>query len=172
MVNTAEEIYAWLDFFEPSHLSTSARQLNKTISDKLDKGQFQDVYKLIEDLQTIGKSSADILELSEILVESALAVYKMGNLNEALIMLKKAMDSFTPLSHYQAVSRWMLGVLQWNMPTQHNQAIINWEKCLRNFDQLARKADHNNNQDRRKWYLEKQSYMDLALHARIKENLS
>lgn len=172
LVCTVEEIYTWLDYFEPSHLPTSAHQLIKAISDKLERGHFQDVYKLIEDLQTIGKSSSDILELSEILVESALAIYKMGNLNEAINLLKKAIDSFTPLSHYQAVSRWMLGVLQWNMPTQHNQAIINWEKCLEIFDILARKADHNNKQDRRKWYLEKRSYMDQALNARINENLT
>jgi tetratricopeptide (TPR) repeat protein len=170
LVCTAEEIFTWLDHFEPSHLSTSASQLSKTITDRLERGHFQDVYKLIEDLQTIGRSSSDTLESSEILVESALALYKMGNLNETFTLLKKAIDSFTPLSHYQAVSRWMLGVLQWNMPTQHNQAIINWEKCLDNFDTLALKADHNNKQDRRKWYQEKRSYMEQALLAKINEN--
>ena len=172
LVCTAEEIYTWLDYFEPSHLSRSAQQMNNTILDKLEKNQFQDVYQLIQGLQALGKSSTDLLEHAEILVESGLAVYRMGNLNEAFNLLQKAVDSFTPESHHQAVSRWLLGMLQWEIPEKNKQAIISWKKCLENFDVLAHRADRQNQQTRVDWYRARRNSMALALDEKISEKLA
>ncbi len=172
MVCTAEEIYTWLDHFEPSHLSNAARQLNETLTEKLEKNQFQDVYKLIDDLQTLGRSSTDLLENAEILVECTLALYRMGNLNEAVRMMQKAIDAFTPQSHHQAVARWMLGILLWETTDKNPVAIMHWEKCLENFDELAHRADQANKQMRVSWYRKKRAIMARALSEKISEKLA
>ncbi len=169
---TVEETYTWLDHFEPSHLSNAARQLNETITDKLEKNQFQDVYKLIDDLQTLGRSSTDLLENAEILIECTLALYRMGNLNEAVRMLQRAIDAFTPQSHHQAIARWMLGILLWETNDKNPIAIMNWEKCLENFDELARRADQANKQMRVAWYRKNRAIMAQAMSEKISEKLS
>jgi tetratricopeptide (TPR) repeat protein len=171
MVCTPEETYTWLDIFEPSHLSRAAQQMNNTILDRLESHQYQDVYKLLEQLQNLGKNSTDHIEEAEILVESALAMYRMGNLKEAIDQLQRALGRFEPDSHQQAVTRWLLGIFLWEKPEKSSQAIIQWEKSLEQFDGLARKSDLQNRQNRLKWYHTQRNTMAAAINEKIKEKL-
>lgn len=171
MVCTPEETYTWLDMFEPSHLSRAAQQLNATIVEKLESNRFQDVYKLVQDMQTLGRNSMDHVEEAEILVECGLAVYRMGNLNEAVALLQKALGKFEPDSHHEAVTRWLLGIILWESPEKNSQAIMHWEKSLEEFDALSRKSDQQNRQNRLTWYRARRNTMVSALNEKIKEKL-
>lgn len=171
LVCSPEETYTWLDVFEPSRLSKAAQQINNTLIEKLENNNFQDVYLLVENLKTLGSHSADHVEEAEILVECALAVYRMGNIQEAVRLLQKALGRFEPESHHQAVARWLLGILYWELPDQKTQAIAQWEKSLENFDQLGRKSDQQNLQSRLVWYRSHRNTMSEALNKKIRENL-
>jgi hypothetical protein len=61
--------------------------------------------------------------------------------------------------------------MQWESPEKNSQAIMNWEKCLENFDALARKADEENQQTRKQWYRNKRKIMAVSLHDMIHERL-
>ena len=171
MVCTPEETYAWLDLFEPSHLSKAAKQINDAILSRMENNQFQDAYKLIEDMKTLGRNSEDHIEEAEVLVECGLAVFHMGNVNEAVRLLQGALSKFTEESHHQAICRWLLGVVQWESPEKHNQAIMNWERCLEQIQDLAARSDQQNRQARRKWYEARREIMTEALNQKIKERL-
>ena len=172
LVCTAEELYSWLDIFEPSKLSQPAVQLIESIAKNLEKSQYKKVYGLIDSLEIISKKSSDYLEVAEILIESSLALYKMGNLRDAVTFAQKAIDAFPPFGHHQAISRWILGVYQWQMPTEISKAVSNWQKALDIFEELAVKADYKNQQSRKEWYEKQEEYMALAMNQMIEENLA
>ena len=172
LVCTAEELYSWLDIFEPSKLSKPAVQLIESIANNLENNQYKKVYGLINSLEIISKKSSDYLEVAEIFIESSLALYKMGNLRDAVSVARKAIDAFPPFGHHQAIARWILGVYQWQMPTEVSKAVSNWQKALDTFEELTVKADYKNQQNRREWYEKQEEYMALAMNQMIEENLA
>jgi hypothetical protein len=109
------------------------------------------------------------LETPEILVECALAAYYSGNIFLAMELTEKAVARFSPRSHTQAVARWMLGVLQFQIPKKREKACRSCERALVEFEDLATKADYDNNPSRLAWYREKKELMGLALREKLKE---
>jgi len=171
MVCVAEEIYTWLDAFEPSRLSGAARHLVNGISDHLERKQIQDVYTLVSDLQSLGSAAADPLEYAEILVECAVALYRMDNHEEAEWLLRQAIESFPAQSHQQMVTRWLMGAILWDTPEKHAEALAQWEQCLDGISDLIAESSQNNQPERVLWYRRIRATMSRALDEKVGENI-
>lgn len=162
-----EEIFGWLNEFEPSHLSDVAQGVKKAILEKFEKKQYSSVYLLIQELQNLCKGCYDYLEIPEILVECSLMAYELGNLEEAISLLKQTVSYYNPHTHQAAVARWMLGAVQVQTPPLNSQVATNWEQAITYFSNLAVKASYDGKVDRHRWYQEKVEMMVKVLNKQV-----
>jgi len=169
MLCTAEEPYTWLDYFEASHLSSEARFLSERLIQELGDNQWVNARQSIHDLQSLGESSLDPRETAEALVECGLAVYRMGEIDETLGLLHKAIDILNPGSLQQAAAGWMLGIIQWQQEDSRDLAVTNWKNSIQAIEKLALGSENDNQPDQTAWYREKKEYMTLALNKKIDE---
>jgi hypothetical protein len=169
LVCTLEEGYTWLDRFEPSHLSMPILKLNDVLQEKVKQKDLTGAFQISQDMQIISKTGNDPTEEAEVWVECALASCSLGNLQDGLKLLKLAFSSFPPYGHYQAITRWMIGIIQWDFQSERPHAIRNWQSCLQILVHLASESEHKNQLGRMNWYNEKYGFMEKALEMKIEE---
>jgi tetratricopeptide (TPR) repeat protein len=167
MVSRVEELYTWLNAHEPSHLSEAARSLVNGLMQSALKGDSKKVYQQVSLLQNVGQGSEDYLESIEVMVECGMALYQVKNFSNAASMLRRAAAGFPPGSHRQAVTRWMAGLAQWQVQSERNNAINNWQQSIQDFEGLEQQASRSRNSDRAAWYDERIEVMKLALAQKI-----
>ncbi len=90
---------------------------------------------------------------AEARLECGVGAYWMDDFRQAKTFFDEAYASYTSDRHYRAVMRWLIGCVQWILPSQMDEAIISWEECIKTFEQLAGSSGSNS-----AWY-----------HARVKE---
>jgi tetratricopeptide (TPR) repeat protein len=169
MLCTVEEPYTWLDYFEASHLSSEARFLSERLIRELGDNQWLDARLSIHDLQSLGESSLDPRETAEALVECGLAAYRMGEIDETLGLLRKAIDILNPESLQQAAAHWMLGTIQWQREKSQELAGANWRNSIQTFEELLQAQDDGSQQEQLTWYRKSVQYMTLALNNKLAE---
>jgi tetratricopeptide (TPR) repeat protein len=167
MICTAEEAYTDLDAHEPSHIGKIPNQFVELISQRIEKRKYAAAYQLMHEMLDLARNSEDFVETGEVYIECALAAYQMGNAFEALQYLRRAVAIFTPRSHHQAVARWMLGIVQWQVPPERQNALRSWEEAIENFQELQLQSDHHNQQERVGWYKQRVEVMKIALNNRV-----
>lgn len=84
-------------------------------------------------------------------VEAAFFEYQQDDYKKAIAHLEQAAIGYQ-FNHSCAVTLWLLGMIRWWLPTQRDDAILNWEDSIRRFVILAQDADKTNQQSRRIWY--------------------
>jgi len=172
LVTLPQESFCWLNDLTPSTLSKSNYQFVETVDESIRRKQFDRAYQTITILKEISKNCPDPLEAPEILVETGLAAYRMGNWLLAMQDLKLAAIKFPPCSHKHDVVNWMLGSIQWWYKDERVSAVRNWKKSLDGFGELSNKADHGNLNGQKCWYQEKIILMQEALKGKIAEYYS
>lgn len=168
-----EEIWTWLNHFEPSSLKPPTKQIAECVQDKIRGQAFQNVYALMQDLQEANRQCEGIYERAEIYLEFGLAVYELGNIHYAIELLRKAVQNFYPgigSYHKQVVARCMLGALEWMQVSSHRQAVQDWKRCVEEFEILRRWADRDNLPNKEEWYAQQREILRAALLERRKEN--
>ncbi len=117
-------------------------------------------------LLSIQASFPDKLEQAETLVECGLMTHRLGDLLKAIEWLKKAERCYDKNGHYQAVVRWMIGAIQWNLPEERVHAYESWSRCLRQFTWLQ-----NCSVDRQQaqWYAERIQEIQAGLEEAISQ---
>ncbi len=173
MVNKPEEAYTWLDLFDPSRLSTQALNSVNRISDQvnqewLTESDRQDISGQVDELLNLGTNSIDPLESAEVLVESAMIHLRIGNITRGQTLLTQAEEIFPPNSHQRAVTLWLLGVFEWQLPGTRNKAINHWTESTVMMGTLAKLYEQSGNLDRAAWYREKQDVMTHVLNKKRK----
>jgi tetratricopeptide (TPR) repeat protein len=168
---TAEEANAWLTMWDPSNLSTTAKMLADEIKRQVKKKQFPLAYEIGNQLARVSKNRLDSSETAEAWILIGLAANQMGAPRLAMDYWLRGISSFAPLSHGQAVARWMMGVAQWQMPAEHTNAIKSWRDAIETFNKLQDQADHMNDVNRRDWYKVWVPIMRDALERTIKEKM-
>jgi tetratricopeptide (TPR) repeat protein len=173
LVTIPHEVYKWLTRFRenPSHLSSSNRQLVKNLDVNIKNKQTTQAYQVITELKASASTSPNHLENAEIYVETGLATYRMNAASTAIEDLQYALTKYPIGGHYAEVSRWMLGAIQWPLAGRALKAKSNWENSIGSFKQLALKADRMNQDKTKKWYNEKFPLMEEALREKISEYL-
>ena len=166
------EIFSWLNRFEPSSLTPSSRQLVAATQEPMQQVLYPDVDDLLEHLQEINKRSPEPYERAEVFFECGFAYSQMGYMNLAADCLKHAIRDFpsaTGNNHKQAVTRCMLGVIEWLDPPTNNQAVIDWRRCIDEFEALRLRADRENQQARAEWYADHVVLLRAALTERVSQ---
>jgi tetratricopeptide (TPR) repeat protein len=156
------EPYQWLNKWEQTKISGQSRQLIEILKRKLNRKD-PTLYQIIARLLELARSETDYLFEAEILVECGLAVYEMENYPQALTYMQAAVDIYHPRTHRQAVARWLLGVVQWQVEPERPRAPLNWEMSIELFEELSMLEDHQGKKDRSKWYEEQLEIMRRAM---------
>ena len=169
MVSRVEELYTWLNALEPSHLSDAAKSLVNGLMQSALEGNSKKVYQQVNMLQKVAQGSEDYLEAIEIMVECGMALYQVKNYSNAGATLRRAAAGFPPSSHRQAVARWMAGLAQWQVQSERDNAINNWQQSIKDFEGLELQASRSRNSDRAAWYGERVEVMKLALVQKISQ---
>jgi tetratricopeptide (TPR) repeat protein len=171
-----EEAFGWLNQHESSHLTRTPRELQTIIARRLDVGLadeeapqdtwviYQLIYKLIDET----RSSTDYMETAEAYVESGVAAYRMGHLDEAMRYLELGINQYHPGTHQQAVAKWLLGIVQWELEGYQDLARRNWQEAIEAFEQAALQAQYRNRMTQAKWYSETLHVMQDALEEKIR----
>ena len=168
-----EEIWTWLNYFEPSSLKAPTKQILECVQDKVRGQAYQNVYALMQDLQEANRQCEGIHEKAEIYLEFGLAVYQLGNTHYAIELLRKAVQNFYPgvgSYHKQVVARCMLGAIEWMQVSSHKQAIVDWKRCVEEFEFLRRWADRDHLSRKEEWYAKHCEILRAALLERCKED--
>lgn len=168
-----EEIWTWLNYFEPSSLKPPTKQIVECVQDKIRGQLYQSVYALMQELQEAHKQCEGVHERAEIYLEFGLAVYQLGNTHYAIELLRKAVQNFYPgigSYHKQVIARCMLGALEWMEISSYKQAAVDWKRCIAEFEDLRRWADRDNLPKKEEWYAQHCEILQAALLERRKEN--
>jgi hypothetical protein len=168
----SEEIWTWLNYFEPSNLRTPTKQFVDRVQEKIRQQAYSNVYALMQDLQEADRRSETLYEKAENYLEFGLAMYQMGNVYYAIELLRKSVRYFHPgvgTYHKQVVARCMLGALEWMQRASHDQAKADWMRCIDEFEKLRGLADRDNCQDKEKWYARQRDILRVALFEKCNE---
>ncbi len=169
MVSRVEELYTWLNAHEPSHLSDAAKSLVNGLMQSALDGNSKKVYQQVSLMQKIAQELDDYLEAMELMVECGMALYQVKNYSNAGSTLRRAAAGFPPGGHRQAVARWMAGLAQWQVQSERDSAITNWQQSIKDFEGLEQQASRSRNPDRAAWYAERIEAMKLALVQKISQ---
>ncbi len=175
--NGFAEAIRWLNEFEASHLSAGSSEvvdlINQYLTDAEKKGNIElntwAVYQLMDKLQADTEESEDYVETAEAFLECGYAAYRMRHYVEAMRCLRMAAKEYHPFTHQQAIVRWALGIVQWEMEPYWGEAQANWEQAIDIMEELAINARYQNLDDRWEWYNDIIETMRNALHERMKQ---
>lgn len=162
-----EPVFGWMTEFEQIVLDDVTKGIEQKLLENFQKNQYPSAYQLVSDLKVLCKNCSEYLVAPYILSECAMISHQMGNPNLAIDLLNQGVALCHPRSHHQAVERWMLGIVQWQLPAERRAALRNWEEALEGFDLLALSADYHNFQVPRKWYQEMRELMQEAIKDKI-----
>ncbi len=143
--------YKWLKLFRASTLVTPVTILRNQITNKIQGGDFIQVYKLIEYLEMSAAALNDKFDTGDILTEIGLAYYRMGNLQKAEEYWFKARNDYNDC-HEGAVVMWLLGSVRWQIDMRNKIALNDWKMTIREFRILANAAERNRLADQYEWY--------------------
>jgi tetratricopeptide (TPR) repeat protein len=171
-----QEVFSWLNQHESSHLTRTPRELQSIIARRLDEGLADEeapqdtwvIYQLIYKLIDVTRSSTDYMETAEAYVESGVAAYRMGHLDEAMRYLELGINHYHPGTHQQAVAKWLLGIVQWELEGYQDLARRNWQEAIEAFEQAALQSQYRNRMVQAKWYNETLHVMQDALADKIR----
>jgi len=171
-----EEAFGWLNQFEPSHLTRTPRELQAIIEKRLSEIDFMNedaqntwvIYQLMYKLIDETRVSTDFMETAEAYVECGAAAYWMGHVGEAMRYLEMGINQYHPGTHQQAVAKWLLGIVQWDLEGYDDLARRNWQEAIETFEGSALNAQHRNRTDEANWYRENLRIMYDALGDKIR----
>ncbi len=175
--NGFSEAIRWLNEFESGRLSESSvevvEMMNQYISDAEKRGDVElntwMVYQLMDKLKADTEESEDYMETAEAFVECGYVAYRIRHYMESMRCLRMAAKYYHPFTHQEAVVRWALGIVQWEMEPYWGEAQSNWEQAIDIMEELAIKARYQNLDDRWEWYNDTIETMRNALHERMKQ---
>ena len=170
LVMRPEEIWTWLNWFERPSLRPTTQQVVDCVQEKIRQQAYPNVYVLMQDLQEANRRCEGVHERAEIYLEFGLAIYEMGNTHFAIELLRNSVLNFYPgigTYHKQVVARCMLGAVEWMNEPSREQAIVDWNRSIEEFEILRQWASKDNNQTKQDWYTEHRAILNEALSDRL-----
>jgi hypothetical protein len=144
--------YTWLTLLEESHLAQSTRSLVQKMSLALKQNDLPHLWQTHYLLINLRRTFSDPLEQAETTLECALVIYQLGDLQKTIQLLLEAEQLYGENKHYQAVVRWMIGCVQWDLPEDRIRAYESWSQCLQLFSLLQ---SCSVNREHARWYGER-----------------
>lgn len=170
MAYLMDEIYTWLNFFEPESYELSIKALLNSTLERIDEQRFESARKNILELNRLSHQTADHQEAGLIQFECGRLCYILKDFPTSIKYFEQAATLFSPFEHHYGVTRWAIGLLQWKEKSSHSQAIHSCQMSIDVLSHLALDADHKNHQKRRLWYEKKKKVLERALENKILKN--
>ena len=168
---TPEEGFSWINAFNYSHLSANSRLYTGAVLKGIEAGEFTRVNSLLTNLLENAHTSQDGMETAEIQAFCGLIKKQMGYTHDSTRLLHSASVQYLPGSHPKAATRWILGMSLFSIPGSSNQAAQQGKTSIEEMEALEMKANHDNLQNRRKWYERRIELMKVVLQNRIAKSL-
>ncbi len=166
MACRAEHALTWLNYFEASRLKQEVVAFRDGMINKLKRGDYRAVREDIQTFAAWAEGVKDVIERAEMYVECGLAAHQSGSDHEAVSYFNKAITLYFPLSHKRAVTRWMLGAVEWQIAPEKRGPFRSWRKSIDEFEKLAADADREVRKTRLNWYRKTLEIMNSALMRR------
>ncbi len=144
----------WLRSGSKSYLRDSTRNMVKRMKEaSTTQGRAEEARNLMERLKRLSDSlinNDDVAnearykyEKPEIYMECALVAYDLGDLQEALNLLQISTGIFSRRSLHKAVSYWLCGCIQWQLPSHSEDAVLSWERSLQTISEVEQDTSRN-----------------------------
>lgn len=170
LVARPEEIWTWLNWFEPSCLRPQTQEVVDCVQKKIRQRAYANVYVLMQDLQEANRRCEGVYEQAEVYLEFGLAIYQMGNTHFAIELLRKSVQNFYPgigTYHKQMVARCLLGAVEWMNERSQDQAVADWTGSIEEIENLRQIARRDNDPSKGEWYAEHHHILHTALTERL-----
>ena len=164
-----EEAYSWINLFEATHLDETALGFRKLLDQTLADNKTASTFKVMETMRELVSFAPDYLATPEGLVEVGLAAHQLGIGSESEIVLKKAVVLYKPESHHQASVLWMLGAVQLSVQEKTLEAIQNWERSLRIFENIPQRLKPRDRKAYKEWLQGMLPVLRNVLEAAVQE---
>ncbi len=156
-----EDVYPWLNKYDPSHILPSTGRMIDQVRMALDEGRADEARGLLQQLNDLACHLRDSEEVTEVLLECGYIFFMLDALPEAERILVDGVSRAWSDLHRRAVIQWMVGCVQWqSLPTRH-QAAIAWRNSLSDFKHLARQPGFTPEQHA--WYQETCGKLEQSL---------
>lgn len=156
----------------PRLIRESSEILVEKMRQALDDGQNEQVVRIVDRLKKLNgigpldnsKNCPD--DSLEALVECAIALYKIGDTQEALKFLELARYArYASHWHYRAIILWLSGCFHWLSLLHVDDAIAQWEQAWELFSRYGAKDPDPN------WYAKRAEKMRRAIDLSTHENI-
>jgi tetratricopeptide (TPR) repeat protein len=171
MAKTVEEADFWLNFHETSRLTPQAKQLSDRIVKDIRAGNFIEAYEFGNYLVAINRGRLDMRETAEAWEKVGLAAWQMGNPRKAIEYWKRGVSAYEPMSHQSATIKWMVGIAEWSLPTEYENAMKHCQDVVDSYGYCQSVADRSNRQAEREWFQRTIPIMRIALEELRKEKM-
>lgn len=144
----------WLREGTKSYLRDSTRNMVKRMKDAAKEvGRAEEAWNLMERLKRLSDgfiNNDDVTndarykyEKPEIYMECALVAYDLGDLREALRLLDVSVGLFSRRSLHKAITHWLCGCIQWQLPAHSEDAVLSWERCFQTINEVEKDTSNN-----------------------------
>jgi hypothetical protein len=162
------DAHEWLRLLESSHLSPPARLLVDEINHTISTRNSERARQLINRMLTLREAITDRLEKAEATLESGLALYQLGDCEQAIQRLEEACELYRNNLHYTTVALWMSGCIRWELPLpeEHDKAFTAWSQCIAQFTTLQKSSG---NASHARWYAERVQQINTDIAAALQQ---
>lgn len=168
---TIENAFDWLKSpdaeIDATRLVSPATNIVAKIIDSIQSGNYIQTYQMVDYLEANTSELESMVDIGDIWVEIGLAFYQMGNLNKAEEFWTRAVRDYPVISHEHAVVLWLLGSVQWLIETKNINAMNNWRVAIREFGDLADRAQINRRINVKIWYGDRITELEESLEEQI-----
>lgn len=144
-------IVNWLRNDSALSMRDSTKNMVRRMKDaSLDPNRAEDAWNLLGRLKRLsdGLNNGSVVnehmyEKFDIYIECALVAYKLGDLQEALNLLRIPTETVLKRSSHKSISYWLSGCIQWQLPAHVEDAVLSWERGMQTINEVARDISNN-----------------------------
>lgn len=147
----------WVEKWVRVDSKSCLRDSTRNIVDRMklassDSDRAEEAWNLLERLKRLsdGFNHDDVTnepkykyEKPEVYMECALVAYKLGDLQEALNLLRVSIGDFSKRTLHKSISYWLCGCIQWQLPSHLEDAVLSWERSMQIINEVG--IDKSNN---------------------------
>lgn len=145
-IHALDETYGLLYFFEEqqkkkkvSFLSLAGLDIFYKIEQAINANNSTQVEQLIKILLLLGGLPRGSQGFAEVYLVAGWSYFRIGNLNEAVKLLREASSYYHSFDHQYMVSQWMLGqvLLERDGPGDVLEAVHVWQICVATIEKIV-----------------------------------
>lgn len=168
---TITDAHSWINEFDNvnTYIKRSTQQLLEKAETALKNKDYSEVWYLVNRVTGICDCDGDSREKAEARVKCGCIVFKMGNYKRSTELFRDASIKYLRHLHNKGASLWMRGYVLWLLPTEHDNAIVDWRKSIEVYKRI--KDDERFSTIKQKhWYEERILEMRVSMSEAIEKD--